>query len=959
MTNWILSDSDFYTYLHAAVWALCAGEAYVAARAEERRSWQMFARGCALKSAAEFLALLRFTATAHLGLAYAAPALEAVAFIGLFVAAVYRLKEIGRPQPPLWLIAPLALFCAWKIGALLSPGPWVRVSLGFFGLTALALAMGASAKRERPRDVCLGFACFSWIGYAGVLGYSALVSLGAAPSTLFGVQTEGPAAVAQMLFVVAVLVALHLRRRNLELSQLTSRRAWTSRLTVRAALCVTLIAGAWWSAQRLGARHDLSRRLNALSRVNLAAAAVPQAEVRDLTWNLSDLTSPAYADLKHLMTAMVHSEYDLRFVLLAGLRDGKAVFIVDSEPPTSADYSPPGQIYEEAAADYVDGMRSRKPFVLGPVTDRWGTWIIASAPINTGDPAVIANAELDISAANWEQSIRAARLPAFIVGFLLLILSLTFFDAHERVAESLSRMKSSRDAAEAASRAKSEFLAVMSHEIRTPLGAVIGMLELMRRHPTEAERQRYTTLARHSAELLLHLLDDILDAAKVEAGKVVLEEKPFDLREECSQALGGMRVRAEGKDLWFRWHFADNVPQVVIGDPTRLKQIIANLTSNAVKFTSAGGVETRFSARAIEKDRFTLCIEVIDTGIGMAPDVQARLFNKFEQADASTTRQYGGTGLGLAIVKGLVERMGGAVTVKSSPNEGTCFRIEAPFRVGNSAALAASEENGSVDELPCPPLRVLYAEDDPVNREYLDELLKRFGHEVTLAENGREALQLVAQREFDVVLMDNRMPVMDGFQTSIALRNGAAGTAKALIHIVAVTANATPNYRDACLAAGMNDFIAKPVRPGHLAAALHRAATKLGRIQSSTTGSTNPGLSAEALLASLEDSSPARTQTAPPAVIAAFLSETPRRLETIRQGLTEQDFETIGRIAHTLKGSSHYVDAEALGSLGAEIEKLAESRDARAIEKAIDAAEKAFAAAKRKLQTAPAQILSS
>ncbi len=383
-----------------------------------------------------------------------------------------------------------------------------------------------------------------------------------------------------------------------------------------------------------------------------------------------------------------------------------------------------------------------------------------------------------------------------------------------------------------ASRAKSDFLAMTSHEIRTPLSGVIGFAQLLAESPLSTEQKDWVDTIQSAGQTLLMLINDVLDLSKIEAGRMTLESIPFNPAAAARDVVAVLSAQAARKGIDLQLNVASTVPDRTLGDLIRYKQVLFNLLGNAVKFTAQGCIEVHLRWSNGEGTAGTLHTAIQDTGIGIARELQGRLFESFRQADTSTARRFGGTGLGLAICKNLVEFQGGRIGLSSEPDRGSTFWFELPSAIAH----AGSE---SADFRAAPPfstqtdlsrrLSVLLAEDIAINQKLAVNLLQKQGCDVQVAQNGQEAVEMSGRHRFDLIFMDCQMPEMDGFEAAKEIRRMEASTGLARGHkrpgrlpIVAMTANALQGDREACLEAGMDDYISKPYRPDDLARALSR-----------------------------------------------------------------------------------------------------------------------------------------
>ncbi|RMF75996.1 MAG: PAS domain S-box protein [Acidobacteria bacterium] len=390
----------------------------------------------------------------------------------------------------------------------------------------------------------------------------------------------------------------------------------------------------------------------------------------------------------------------------------------------------------------------------------------------------------------------------------------------KRVTEELRRAK---EEAEAATRAKSAFLANMSHEIRTPLNGILGMAELLEQLELPEEAREYVALIESSGRALAELVSDILDFSKIEADRLEIDKAAFSLPDLLREAAGTLAAVASRKGLALTCDLDPELPGIVSGDAHRVRQVVVNLLSNAIKFTDEGSVRLVAEPARREADRVEVHVRVIDTGCGIPPDKQRRIFEAFAQADPSTTRRHGGSGLGLAIVRGLVDAMGGRLWVDSTPGRGSIFHVLLPFEPASARAEAGSSAAPRAATT-APALEILLAEDHPVNQLVTRRILEHAGHRVTVVANGEAAVHAVENGGFDIVLMDIEMPGMNGLEATRAIRQAERATGRH-VPILALTAHAVAGDEDACLRAGMDGYVSKPVRADDLIAAVQAAAS--------------------------------------------------------------------------------------------------------------------------------------
>jgi signal transduction histidine kinase/DNA-binding response OmpR family regulator len=498
----------------------------------------------------------------------------------------------------------------------------------------------------------------------------------------------------------------------------------------------------------------------------------------------------------------------------------------------------------------------------------------------------------------------------------------------ERIRQRTQELEKAMHGALAASQAKSEFLANISHELRTPMNGLLGMLDLVLDSPVGGEQREQVEIAQRCAYSLLDLLNDILDLSKIEAGRMILEKVPFDLRSVAEDCVRAQSAKAQQKAIELRYEYVGQMINVT-GDPLRLRQIVANLLSNAIKFTEKGWVTVRQSVSVDAAEKVTMTLDVADTGAGIPADKVPLIFEKFTQADSSISRKYGGTGLGLAITKRLVELQGGQIRVESRVGRGSTFTVEIPFETAPAGEPTVEPRLEQRTVAPATKqARLLLVEDNAVNQRVVLAMLRKKNYVIDVANNGQEALDKLerATEPYNLILMDVQMPILDGLETTKAIRRNNDWDN---LPIIAMTAHAMIGDRERCLQAGMNAYVSKPVQQAGLIAVIEQY------LASGTGQLTTPKASGVERL--LTDKLMQQDQALVSEMLRLFMEVAPERLEKLEAAAAVGDAQTLSEEAKRIAAAAEHLASNNLRQLARSIGDAAAQGDFGAVKADVEA----------------------
>ena len=692
-----------------------------------------------------------------------------------------------------------------------------------------------------------------------------------------------------------------------------------------------------YSEARIALEDDVEEYLSGMAK---AAAKQIDGDLHMTFTSRAQESSPQYlsqiTELKNIQTA----SHNIRYIYTCILKNDQVYFILDPTPPDiKAETGVESKshimdVYKESDRALMQALREHKvTFNKQPYVDRWGSFVSGYAPFYNRKNEFVGVVGVDISAKDYLAKVSRlhnAEIICIIIGLLISFFTSYLIYRHgariKKMADHLAaknkKLIQITASAEEANKMKSEFLATMSHEIRTPMNGVIGMTELLLASKLDAKQQNYAQKALNSAKALLAIINDILDVSKIESGKFQLELVPFDLHQMVQDQVEALMISARKKNIELMLRIMPNTSRYVTGDPTRIGQVMTNFISNAIKFTQHGFVlviveEVPHTTR---DGHAQFKFSVQDTGIGIPEWAQAKLFEKFTQVDSTTTRKYGGTGLGLAICKQLVGMMNGEIGFVSVESSGSTFWCTVELEIGSKPNMVAVENKPALplskSQMRFDGANILLAEDNIVNQEFVVEMLKQMGCKVTVASNGKIAVQKLMDTTYDLVLMDVQMPEMDGIEATQVIKKLMDAEHLPFTPIIAITANALKEDRDLCLQVGMNDYLAKPV----LKHALEQMLAKWLR-PANVTEAVKAGPGEEEIDAFMLQQVAELMGEDTKAYLTLYLADTAKNIQHLKDK-SAVDAPALEAViyAHSIKSTSQQVGAVRLSALAKQME---------------------------------------
>jgi len=680
----------------------------------------------------------------------------------------------------------------------------------------------------------------------------------------------------------------------------------------------------------------------------------------------------AYLAILHDITEQVKAEEELKH----SEEKFSRIFYITPDPVLLADVET-GMV-DDVNPSFLTLFGKKRDTCIGKTTVELGLW-----QSEKERAALITELEKNAKIDNLEHSVESGdKTLDFLLSaatlnhqgkkkYIIMLRDITEISQHQR------ELAQAKDKAESANKAKSNFLANMSHEIRTPMNAIIGSSNLLLDTEMNAEQKRYAETIIESGNHLLGLINDILDFSKIEAGKMEVDNSAFSFKILCKSVINVVSQKLEDKPVKLSYNISPDIPELLIGDVVRLRQVLINLAGNAVKFTPSGTVEIAAdlqNKQSSASEKVRLYIEVRDTGIGIPKEKIPELFNSFSQVDASTTRKYGGTGLGLAISSRIIQILGGEISVESKENEGTVFSFSLPFgkvkeekhkktdAPNKPSYIAGADENTpqiSTEAWPKPNetgiYRILIAEDNPVSKMVAAKTLEKLGYEADTAEDGVSVFKALERKHYDIILMDVQMPDMDGFEVTKHIRSGKTGNRNIGIPIIAMTAYAMGEDRTQCLESGMNDYLSKPFTPATLSEKIEAwlkqekpetADSPPGKsLQGNTKSGASSGSTADATSGNpasvASGAAPCSPSNTPPfdrealknhtdqdytyisKLLTLFITDIAGRMQILKNAADNSDWKEVHSQAHSIKGAASTIFAGCLEKASQQLEDKA------------------------------------